>query len=138
MTLIERLEAATGPDRELGNEVLFECGWMLREEGGGPDRATIWIPPSDRFNDEFLDGDQPNPTASIDAAMMLVPEGCVWALNFASMATIMKVGTKKFDIIDGVIVGQWPENQREGGLPVSVAIAFCIAALKARGADNEN
>lgn len=128
-SLITRLEMLTGPDHEVDAEIAKAIGWRDFISDKVP--AYYWIDEENRPRLEV-----PYFTGSLDAALTLVPEGCVWALNFASMATIMKVGTKKFDIIDGVIVGQWPENQREGGLPVSVAIAFCIAALKARGADN--
>jgi len=129
MTLITRLEALTGPSREVDAEIAKAIGWRDFISDKVP--AYYWIDEENRPRLEV-----PYFTGSLDAALTLVPEGCVWALNFASMATIMKVGTKKFDIIDGVIVGQWPENQREGEFPVSVAIALCIAALKAREADN--
>lgn len=131
-SLIKRLESLTSPDREVDAEIAKAIGWeSVPWEFAGRCGLTWYAPLNS------VGRPQPqNYTGSIDAALTLVPEGCVWALNFASMATIMKVGTKKFDIIDGVIVGQWPENQREGELPVSVAIALCIAALKAREADN--
>lgn len=77
MTLLELREAlrkATGPDRELDIELLTTlCGYrdvhgngLIFERGTEPCRT--------------LDGDEnlmalPSPTASIDAAMTLVPEG---------------------------------------------------------------
>lgn len=126
-TLIKRLEALTGPSREVDAEIAEAIGWKSVPWEFSGKRGVTWYASGPEAYKEC-----PHFTGSIDAALTLVPEGCVWALNFASMATIVKVGTKKFDIIDGVIVGQWPENQREGELPVSVAIALCIAALKAR------
>ncbi len=67
--LIERLEKATGPDRELGNEVLLACGWRIEEHGDGPDRHVFWC-----GQDDYADGDQPDPTASLDAALTLVDD----------------------------------------------------------------
>lgn len=118
-TLIERLEAATGPDRELGNEVLFECGWMLREEGGGPDRITIWIAPD---GGEFFDGEQLNPTRSVDAALTLVPNDYEY-----------EIGSEKLIGSFWAIVGNFAAEHKAKS-PVQ-AIALCIAALRARGVE---
>ena len=73
--LIERLEKATGPDRELANEVLFAGGWRLVEYGDGPSRYSYWT--HDYCDYEPMDGDQPDPTSSIDAALTLVPRGWI-------------------------------------------------------------
>ena len=79
--LIARLEKATGPDRELGNDVLLACGWVCEEHGnGGPDTYLTWAPSAD--DDDFMDGDQPDPTSSIDAAMTLALDG--WILDSMS------------------------------------------------------
>ena len=118
--LIARLEKATGPDRELGNDVLLACGWVCEEHGnGGPDTYLTWAPSPD--DDDFLDGDHPDPTSSIDAAMTLVPEGM--EKDFTDLYGVARVSV-------GINANPGPfYGTHEGG---SLAIALCIAALKAR------
>lgn len=118
--LIARLEKATGPDRELGNDVLLACGWVCEEHGnGGPDTYLTWAPSAD--DDDFMDGDQPDPTSSIDAAMTLVPKGM--EKDFTDLYGVARVSV-------GINANPGPfYGTHEGG---SLAIALCIAALKAR------
>ena len=118
--LIARLEKATGPDRELGNDVLLACGWVCEEHGnGGPDTYLTWAPSPD--DDDFLDGDHPDPTSSIDAAMTLVPDGM--ENDFTDLYGIARVSV-------GINANPGPfYGTHEGG---SLAIALCIAALRAR------
>lgn len=118
--LIARLEKASGPDRELANEVLFACGWKINEYGDeGPTRSIEWVNP-DPNGIDYLDGDQPDPTASIDAALTLVPSGKDW------------LHSRLTDPADGkpYFYASIDESQvHYGSTP---AIAICIAALKAR------
>lgn len=131
--LIERLEKATGPDRELGDDVLMACGWRLIEEGPGPDRILYWAAPDDvpidpMHGGEYANGDQPDPTASIDAALTLVPKGMRWLVGCGQLepteplygAQIRKPGFST----GGVVISEGESNH--------MAIALCIAALKAR------
>lgn len=112
MTLIERLEAATGPDRELANEVLLACGWTAHVT---PTRmVTYWV----KNPDAFPDGEQPNPLASIDAALTLVPDGWEWALTWHDERARFELGD--------------PRLFNEGDAPTT-PLAICIACLKARG-----
>lgn len=113
--LIARLEKATGPDAGL-DLMIAEAVGLKPSFGATGSVGGGWLPY----------------TTSIDAALTLVPEECVWALNFASMATIMRVGPN--GVIDGEIIGQWPSDQNEAEQPVKPAIALCIASLKARAA----
>jgi hypothetical protein len=71
--LAGRVEALSGPDREVGREVLRACGWTQTAVGYFMGPLTIWRSPngSTRFDDD--DFAQHDPTASIDAAMQLVP-----------------------------------------------------------------
>jgi len=90
--LIAALERAEGPSRELDDEIdlmALETGW--RQE-------------------RMIYG-SPNYTASLDAALTLVPEGA----GFALMGRAAKVG-------------------RETSKGATTAIALCIAAIRARGA----
>lgn len=63
--LIARVEAATGPDRELDAEIALATGWERGEAG------AFWREPGTRL----WSGYYPNPTASLDAAVSLVLEG---------------------------------------------------------------
>lgn len=106
--LIAALELATVPDRELDAEIdqlAYENGWRS-ERIMTPDRT-------------------PSYTASIDAALTLVPEGYCWdvARGYVPEATVWQIGTE-YDEGSG---RQLPHSQH----PVP-AIALCIAALKAR------
>ena len=143
--LIERLENATGPDRELDCYIFAAINPQWSDE----DVKNILLKPylvckygedkcctpqhqiEDGLNADHL-ANVPHYTSSIDAALTLVPEGCVWALNFASMASIMRPG--KSGVLDGEIIGQWPRDNSEADKPVSPAIALCIANLRAIGA----
>ena len=70
LALAARFEAATGPDRELDALAAEATGWT-REPFTGlwrrPDTALIALPPA------F--------TASLDAALTLVPEGLDWLVR---------------------------------------------------------
>jgi hypothetical protein len=78
LSLAGRVESLTGRDRNIANDVLYACGWTTHEIGEGDNRTTIWTAPR---GEEFTDGDQPDPTASLDAAMTLVPEGWGWSVG---------------------------------------------------------
>lgn len=121
--LILRLERATEADRSLANEVLFACGWTQQEVGNNLcDPSLEWVSPDGAT---FYDGDQPNPLASLDAALTLVPEGYAW-----EMATSHKRGR------DGTQARatMWERNASEATEvhATSAPLALCIAALKAR------
>jgi hypothetical protein len=78
--LIERLESATWQDRELADDVLLTCGWKVREHNfGWGEREVVWT----KFGavEKYVDGEQPNPLASIDAALTLVPDGIRWVIS---------------------------------------------------------
>lgn len=70
-SLIERLEKAEGPDRELGDDILLACGWHTTSVGYFHGPIIRWCAPDGKSYDE---SDRPDPTASLDAAVGLVPE----------------------------------------------------------------
>jgi hypothetical protein len=107
--LAERCEAATGPDRELDCAIAVALG--RTDEGGSGFHRTF---PDDSVFEQvrallF--------TASLDAAMTLVPEGAVWS-----------VGNFGFDEKPMSTVGEIEVNA------ATPALALCAAALKARAA----
>lgn len=134
--LIERLERATGPDRELANDVLFACGWSAHEIGMGDVRSTVWTSPDGH---DHLDGDHPDPTRSLDAALTLVPGGWAWSVHSES---IYATGHHKDPRAE---LAQPVETQFGPGFGIRAqinaktpAIALCIAALKARAASERD
>jgi hypothetical protein len=113
LALAERCEQAAGPDRELDKDISrvllpaaaegitrSRYGWSYRVFG-----PSGW-------DDEWLET-LPY-TASLDAAVTLVPEWCGWMV----MKNVAKVG-------------RWPKR---GATP---ALALCAAALQARAAAYE-
>lgn len=144
--LIERLKKATGPDRELDAEIWrsakgaevwnyhdnshidsqIRCGaWTGTRESHpdfepGLDNVVTWRYRIDR-NGDFDYGELPSPTASIDAALTLVPEGweCILYTENNTAELYNTNPPRKFGI----------KARAQGTAP---AIALCIAALKAR------
>lgn len=122
--LIERLEAATGPCRELDAAILTQVMGYRDVYGDG----TVF----DRGNDgywyvgEHSAPQLPAPTASIDAALTLVPEGCDWKVDTwkGKPAAMVRVGTRHYQ-------SGYADN------PATPALAICIAALRAKGVINE-
>lgn len=112
--LIERLQSATGPDRELDEEIACEVGaypanWDLALPGYTLEYYMTWS------------NCAPTYTASLDAAMTLVPEGTGFGLLLSRDRKDCRA-----DI--------WSDERTEerfftGATP---ALALCIAALKAR------
>lgn len=74
--IIAKLEAATGPDRELGRAVLLLAGWRRTCVWHSYGPLYQWSAPHGRAS--YEEGGEPDPTRSIDAAVMLVPAGLFW------------------------------------------------------------
>jgi hypothetical protein len=128
--LIAALEAATGPTIALSRDVARFCGWFRVaprfHKGGG------WISPQDflgadddgRPGLDSLHGteihrDPPHFTASIDAALTLVPEGREAVVYTAGGADVWHA-----------TAGMHMHDMTYAATP---AVALCIAALKAQG-----
>lgn len=118
--LIERLSAATGPDRELDGDIAWAVGaapvgafrMSGHLDGGvfGTGAHTSWAAPSY--------------TASIDAALTLLPEG----VNHHGYGMTPN-GVDAYVSRNSVASGHWIQ---EGTHPTSIPIAIAIAALKER------
>lgn len=118
--LIARLEAATGPDRELDVKIIEAINPGSRWEPYSPKARIKWLMDESGQRTICYGKDRiPNYTTSIDAALTLVPEGMGWEVGFGRYVPhIGTVWTGK-----GKCVGECDSNR---------AIALCIAALKAR------
>lgn len=106
MTLIERLEALTSPVRAVDSEISKAVRGYA-------------------FDTELRELYGPHYTASIDAAMTLVPEGLPWSLNYPAnddgSRSCHGIPTKPTADVCGIL-----------GHAATPAIALCLAALKAR------
>ena len=126
LALAERCEAATGPDRELTAEIqvlLFE-----KPDYRFPDQVlnrkpSSWNEAAGRFRHDGFGGSRPWPdyTASVDAALTLVPDG------------LRQFGT---DTVGPFAALGWPV--KHFARAKSEALALCAAALRARVAQESN
>lgn len=121
--LLARLEDATGPDRELADDVLLACGWSFRivhDTITGTER--VWAKPGGTT----YGYSRPDPLASLDAAISLVPEGYVININQACGPgrTDWSADVKKRT--------EYMTDPFHRGRSDFPAIALCIASLKAR------
>ena len=109
--LIERVEAATGPDREVDAEIACAmCRFRLPTHTARPDP----IAPG-RVRDCVGGWVAPTYTASLDAALTLVPSGFDWLLDSGRIA----------------IVGRRPAGPFTARA-ATPALALTAAALRAR------
>lgn len=114
--LIAALEKATGPDRALD----FWCWWWGKATHDGQ-------PPDAEYADDNIKRtDAPRYTASIDAALTLVPDVFCYEVRkgYAAQATVWRIDCE-YDEGSGRVL-PFGEHRYP-------AIALCIASLKARG-----
>lgn len=125
LELAERCEKATGPDRELdlaiqvalsgkawrwASGLTFEQQTVITWDKYGPGAAGNPVCTLDEF------------TASIDAAMMLVPEGSLWKCGYSRHVP------HQAEVVDY----EKHTGRYDGNSDHSRALALCAAALRAR------
>jgi len=144
-TLAERCEAANGPDRRL--DTLVEIAvhpdkpWIIDHEPGRFPRKPIYGTFSDLrewAEDETLEPPEisaPRYTASVDSAMLLVPEGCHWSVGFGAVPGSDKPlafagvsGSGGGGVLNMAVAPQ--------GLIALALTAACLRALAARENDD--
>ncbi len=127
MTLIERLEKAAGPDRELDGDIAMATGPWTKYDLG--DNCWQW-----RFNGVNFGTHPPHYTSSLDAALTLVPAHSAWAAEHdAGFGKSTKRLPFAFvSIQDDRLDHMSPKNPQHIGRHDCPAIALCIACLKAR------
>ena len=121
LKLADRVEALDGPDREVDVEVALCTGWENRLGA-----KQEWLKPNGFASTEG----PPYFTASLDAAMTLVPDGWLWEVgNYAAKgdATVTHPNYNP-DTYNGIQV--WVEAK-------TPALALCAAALRARSKDGD-
>lgn len=116
--LIERLEKATGPNRELDQDIWDMVG--SNEDSSIADGAR-------------LIRHAPSYTSSLDAALTLVPENHRWTLCGEEVEGDGNI-RKPSAHVSMFLSNYAPNRFKEGA---TTAIALCIAALKARMAVTE-
>ena len=126
--IIERLEKATGPDRELDRELGFAfCGWRVVDIAGNQ-----CIDQGDgEINADHPGGMYTSFTESIDAAMTLVVEGFRWVIESKEWSELRETYLVPVAYVESELPDRSKSFRAEGATP---AIALCIAALKARQA----
>jgi hypothetical protein len=133
--LAERCEAATGPDATLNADILETIAderWrQLEYEASLPCGAP---PDMIRKEARYKAGIRFPFTASLDAAMTLVPEGCSFRLyshGDENHADVFRLG----EITDnGVTLDRITTELGEAEMCKTPALAVCVAALYARAA----
>jgi hypothetical protein len=116
LELASRVEAATGPDREIDREIMaLDYDWKRRAlSKGSRFRDKCWVHrATNKWRTTAPDGFEF--TTSLDAAMTLVPEGAWWWVEAQPLGTAF-------------LAGAGDERVSTAATP---ALALCAAALKA-------
>lgn len=125
--LADRVERADGPSRELDVEIALAIGWRLDQSGPN----DLWREPGRADWVEL-----PEFTASLDAALTLVPEG--WKFHLTTEHTAVAKAAAHADVMDR----DWPDPQAGYGIVTEAhaatpALALAAAALRARAREGE-
>lgn len=137
-TLIARLREATGASKEFDRAIAKQYGWHRVEPRHSRQRSGAWIAPED-FIGVMSDGspildslhgttmhrDVPDYTASIDAALTLVPDN-VW-LEIKTAGVTPGPNERLYPVVE------YGANDADHTVQArTIPLALCIAALLAR------
>jgi hypothetical protein len=126
--LIERVEAARGPEWELDAEIAWLRTAPDKKRLGPPDLSReVWhagLPTPAWVKWDSVASFHPRPTGSLDAAASLVPVGLFWTVAFGQLTPQEPLGGALISRRDGSDVAQ-----AEAATP---ALALTAAALRAR------
>ena len=120
LALAERVEAATAGDRELDAEIAVAAGGFRRTSKSVLSKGQ-W--------DYACEGDSyfiawPAYTASLDAAMSLVPSGCAW-----SVEAILSLPEPFHAVVSD---GLWLSRSTTPSIAATPALALTAACLRSR------
>lgn len=118
--LIEKLENAISPDGALDDDLAKVLGWTFTKMKG--DARPYWRKPGETAY--YMRIARPNFTASIDAALTLVPENWDWSVSPSEACVSSKDGR--------FLASGDREFYARHAVP---AIALCIAVLRARSSE---
>ena len=129
--LIKDLEQATGPSRELDDRIGTAIGLYIERLSDG----TLLY----QRKDHKMWPEVPHYTASLDAALTLVPEGWEWQISTRapdphSGRTYLHNGELQ---MIGAGITRNPAYRGVENTAYTPALALCIAALRAREAQKE-
>ena len=124
--LIARLEKATEGSRELDAEIAVVSGEFLH---GKVSKTRPWLVTQAGINRE-----PPRYSASIDAALTLVPEDFQWLVRDDERGGFCNVTSPDFVAIEGSNGQDESIGKRFPTYAATPALALCIAALRARAA----
>lgn len=117
--LITRLEAATEGSRDLDAAVHFQDFKTAEVHKVTTLEGDFWEIQEDGVRiGKVWNLDLPHYTTSLDAAVSLVPEGCLWSVHHDGMAIFTDQNLEEYDV--------------DAATP---ALALCAASLKARQHD---
>lgn len=122
LELADACEKATGPDRELDAAIALKLGIVRERDGSlfyGHRDHSVLVLERDYYDHEGNAPELLHYTASIDAAMTLIPDGAFWAIT---MLGEERGGFHACCQLDGPMV--WHEA-------ATPALAICAAALRA-------
>lgn len=137
MTLIERLERATGPDRGLDGMIARDlAGWSATHGLRGdailewPNLGGHWHPKGDRCDNHhaWTQAEYPDPpryTADMNVALALAKQivpGCQWTIE-EDACWLRRMGRTDVEEFQGVLAGRGGD---------CTAIAIILAAAKAK------
>ena len=127
LALADRCEQAAGPDRELDSDIALACGVVKSRDGDcfyGHKYYSVMVLNYDYDDTEYRAPELPSYTASLDAALTLVPEG--WRYDLGKNTLGFAWG--------GVTMPDHNEVETSANTP---ALALCAAALRAMAAAHE-
>lgn len=128
MTLLaEKIEAASGADRELDREIAFAINLQDEDEFGCPHGWADWYTDgSRRWGDNFAFCPLAY-TASLDAAMALVPPGWRWTMDSDHSGWWAGIWRRQ----------EWAFRHGKDRKCRTPALALCAAALRSRAASTD-
>jgi len=149
--LAQRCEQASVAGRGLDGRIAYALGWRFNGFAHGPDESDDyfddweevgghWAQPGGDFcpvSRSFSRYDYPDPplwTASLDAAMTLVPEGWNWMAGNRDQPKARAYVNNGELAFTGVAARRNPARQWFEVVAATPALALCSAALRARAA----
>lgn len=136
MTLIEKIQKLTGPDRQIDLEISVAVNYREEFRGPGEWRWSIFADEVRSSTNGALDPTQfvPRWTGQIEHALMLIPDGAIFYLgNGVNAALEEKIPDgRPWAHVD------YGETARAATLPIAVCIAALTHLEKLKGEKNEN
>lgn len=141
LELAERVERAEGPDRRLDVAIAIAVDWTYPSMMA-PLRVTVAWRGEDAIDSIAEEAERPDSllkylpryTASIDAAMTLVPEGWWWSAGDCSVSSDASVGPDVAHCDKALLIAFDDGIHADLPHPSTPALALCAVSLRAREA----